>query len=161
MIRGIHHVAVSTADIERSLQFYRDLLGATVVFDAGWPEGTELADTVTRLKNSSCKQIMLLLGNAYIELFQYATPEPASLNPDRPVCDHGITHLCFDVTDLDSEYRRLKESGVDTHSEPQWVSDSVKTLYARDPDGNVVEFQEILANTNDEAAIGVPQFVAQ
>jgi catechol 2,3-dioxygenase-like lactoylglutathione lyase family enzyme len=27
MIRGIHHTAISTADIERSLRFYRDLLG--------------------------------------------------------------------------------------------------------------------------------------
>ena len=33
MIHGIHHTAISSADIERSLHFYRDLLGFEEVFN--------------------------------------------------------------------------------------------------------------------------------
>ena len=33
MIKGIHHTAISTGDFERSLKFYRDLLGFKVTFE--------------------------------------------------------------------------------------------------------------------------------
>ena len=33
MIKGIHHTAISTGDIERSLRFYKDLLGFEEVFN--------------------------------------------------------------------------------------------------------------------------------
>ncbi len=157
-INGIHHVALSTHDIERSLAFYQGLLGATIVFDAGWEQGTDLADTVTRLQNSSCRQVMLLLGNAYLEIFQYRTPTPNPVDPARPVCDHGWTHLCLDVTGVDGEYQRMLDAGVDCHSEPQWVSEGVKTLYLRDPDGNVVELQEVFTDTMEDGLIGIPAF---
>ena len=40
---------------------------------------------------------------------------------------------------------RQKAAGVPFHCEPQWLGKgTVLTTYARDPDGNVVEFQEIL-----------------
>lgn len=157
-INGIHHIALSTQDIELSLGFYQQLLGAEVVFDAGWEQGTELADKVTRLKDSSCRQVMLRMGNAYIELFEFSTPEPKVADPERPVCDHGWTHLCFDVTDVDSEYQRLSKLGIDFHCEPQWVSEGVKTTYLRDPDGNVVELQEVLPLSAESKLIGIPAF---
>jgi catechol 2,3-dioxygenase-like lactoylglutathione lyase family enzyme len=59
------------------------------------------------------------------------------------VCDPGITHLCFDVTDLDQEYERLSEAGMTFHCPPQDAFAGVRTTYGRDPDGNVVELQEV------------------
>ena len=88
---------------------------------------------------------MLRAANAHIELFEYAAPAPETGDPNRPVCNHGLTHICFDVVDLPAEYARLKAAGVPFHCEPQWLGKgTVLTTYARDPDGNVVEFQEIL-----------------
>ena len=143
MIHGIHHVAVSTPDAERMLRFYRDLLGFEVLYDQSWPPGTAIADRVTGLEDCSARQIMLRSGNAYFELFDYATPAPKPGNPQRAVCDHGITHLCLDVTDLDAEYERLSGAGVAFHSPPQDLGAGVRTTYGRDPDGNVVELQEL------------------
>jgi catechol 2,3-dioxygenase-like lactoylglutathione lyase family enzyme len=143
VIAGIHHVAISTPDADRALGFYRDLLGFEVAFEGGWPQGVEVADRITALEGSSARQIMLRAGNAYIELFQYASPDPSPGDPRRPVCDHGITHLCLDVEDLDAEYERLRSAGVDFHCEPQDLGAGVRTTYARDPDGNVVELQEL------------------
>jgi catechol 2,3-dioxygenase-like lactoylglutathione lyase family enzyme len=87
--------------------------------------------------------VMLRAGNAMIELFQYETPPPKQGDPNRPVCDHGITHLCLDVTDLDAEYARLKAAGMTFHCPPQNLGPAVRTTYGRDPDGNVIELQEI------------------
>ena len=143
MILGVHHVAISTADAERMLGFYRDLLGFEVRYDNSWPRGTRVADRITGLPDSSARQILLAHGNLYLELFEYASPQPRHSDPHRPVCDHGITHLCLDVDDLDAEYARLLDAGVTFHSAPQDLGAGVRTVYGRDPEGNVVEFQEL------------------
>ena len=142
MILGIHHTAISTGDIERSLRFYRDLLGFTEVFSSTWGIGTETTDQIVGLKDSSARVVMLRAGNACVELFQYATPEPKPGDANRPVCDHGITHLCLQVSDIDAEYSRLKAAGMRFHCEPQNVG-NLRATYGRDPDGNVVELLEV------------------
>jgi catechol 2,3-dioxygenase-like lactoylglutathione lyase family enzyme len=143
MIRGIHHTAISTGDLQRALAFYRDLLGFETVFEAAWPAGTETADNITGLSGSSAQFAMLRAGNTFIELFQYASPAPSAGDPNRPVCDHGITHICLDVTDVDAEYQRLTAAGMHFHCPPQDLG-GARTTYGRDPDGNVVELQEIV-----------------
>jgi catechol 2,3-dioxygenase-like lactoylglutathione lyase family enzyme len=142
MIRGLHHGAIATNDVERLFAFYRDLFGLEVVLDYTWQDNV-VADRVTALHGSSARSIMLRKGNAYLELFQYFSPQPAQGDAARRVCDPGITHLCFDVVDLDSEYERLSKAGMTFHCPPQVVGPGVRTTYGRDPDGNVIELQEV------------------
>lgn len=143
MLLGLHHVAISTPDSDRMISFYRDQLGFELVLDQPWEQGEQLADTVLGLEGSSGRQVLLRIGNAYLELFQFASPPPREGDPNRPVCDHGYTHLCIDVDDLDDTYARLTEAGVRFQSEPQDLFPGVRTCYSRDPDGNVVEIQEL------------------
>ena len=142
MIHGIHHAAISTPDLERALGFYRDLLGAEVVTDFEWPAGLEVADRIVGLQGSSARAVMLRLGNAMIELFEFHSPTPQAGDPERPVCNHGITHICLDVTDIDAEYERLREAGMRFNCPPQDLG-AVRSTYGRDPDGNVIELQEV------------------
>ena len=112
-----------------------------------WESGDELADQmnqITKLEASSGTLVILKAGNAFIELFEFATPEPMPSDPNRPVCDHGITHICLDVVDVDEEYERLKAAGMKFHCPPQDLADG-RTTYGRDPDGNVIELLELKA----------------
>lgn len=143
MIRGIHHVAISTGDAERMLRFYRDLLGFEVLSDTTWPRGTPVLDELVGLTDSSARSIMMRKGNACFELFQYHSPTPHPGDPRRPVCDHGITHFCIDVTDLSAEYERLRAAGMVFHCPPIDFG-PVRNTYGRDPDGNVIELQEVV-----------------
>lgn len=154
MIHGIHHTAISSGDIERSLSFYRDLLGFEEVFKLNWDVGTEVLDNITGLKDSSARVVMLKAGNACVELFEYATPTPERAAGRRPVCDHGITHLCLQVSDIDGEYERLKAGGMEFHCPPQSVGEAIRATYGRDPDGNVVELLEVSAD-NELSVIAV------
>ena len=147
MIRGIHHTAISTGNLERALGFYRDLLGFEVVLEFAWPKGSEPADQITGLDSSAAKVAMLRAGNAFVELFEYEAPDPAPGNPTRPVCDRGITHIALDVLDIDAEYERLSAAGMRFHCPPLDLG-IAKATYGRDPDGNVVELQEILTANN-------------
>ena len=151
MILGIHHTAISTSDIERSLRFYRDLLGFTEVFTSSWEAGTEVTDRIVGLKDSSARVVMLRAGNACVELFQYVTPTPKPGDTNRPVCDHGITHLCLQVNDIDTEYARLVAAGMRFHCPPQQAG-RLRVTYGRDPDGNVVELLEV---TDRQSAMDV------
>jgi catechol 2,3-dioxygenase-like lactoylglutathione lyase family enzyme len=106
MLRGLHHVAICTPDANRSIAFYRDQLGFELVVDQSWQPGIDLADTVLGLERSSGRQVLLRIGNAYLELFEFWSPSGRAGDPDRRVCDHGYTHLCIDVDDLDETYER-------------------------------------------------------
>jgi len=150
MIRGIHHTAISTGNLERSLAFYRDLLGFEMALEFEWSIGTEFADSITGLKDSAARTAMLKAGNMMIEIFEYSSPTPKAGNPVRPVCDHGITHVCVDVVDIDAEYERLKSAGMTFHCPPQDLG-FAKATYGRDPDGNVVELQEVLDTSSPMA----------
>ena len=140
MIKGMDHVAISTGNFERSLGFYRDLLGMEVLYDGQF--SGEIYDRIMTLKGASGRIAILRVGYAQLELFEFKSPEARQSDPMRPVCDHGITHLCFSVTEIQKEYQRLKEAGVEFHCEPLnfgWA----EATYGRDPDGNVFELLEV------------------
>lgn len=143
MIHGINHVAISTPDIERLSAFYTDQLGFEEVFRLNWDVGHEALDNITGLHDSSARIIMLRCGNACVELFEYHSPPPQQGDPNRPVCDHGITHLCLQVTDIEGEYTRLLAAGMRFHCPPQPVGGDILATYGRDPDGNVVELLQV------------------
>ncbi len=147
MIRGVHHVAVATGDLDRLVDFYRDLLGFEVVSQGAWEAGSAVIDGIVGLKDSAARTAVLKAGNLYLEVFEYRSPAGRPGDPDRPVSDHGYTHLCVDVTDIDAEYERLTAAGMRFHGPPPSAAEmggKIRATYGRDPDGNVVELQEIL-----------------
>jgi glyoxylase I family protein len=141
VIHGIHHTSISTQDLERSLAFYRDLLGFDVVMDYRWPVGTHNMDVTTKLDGSSGRAVMLRANNAMLELMEYATPAAPAGDPTRRLCEPGITHLCLEVDDIDAEFTRLSRAGMHFHHAPV-QNDGAKATYGRDPDGNAVELIE-------------------
>lgn len=159
MIRGIHHTAISTADLERSIAFYQGLLGFEQVMDFTWPEGVENMNRTQALAETAGRVVMLKAGNCMIELFQYETPTPNPVDPRRPLCDHGITHFCLDVDDIEAEYARLTAGGMEFHCPPVDYG-TVKTTYGRDPDGNCIELQEI-KSADDDLALDVHKYGAR
>lgn len=145
MVRGIHHVALSTPDLGRMVGFYRDLIGfEEVVLDFAWDVDNVVGPRVMRTGGPSAgRAVMLRAGNAFLEVFEFDRPVPRPGDPERPVVDHGITHLCIDVDDVHAEYARLSAAGVVFHCPPQPMGAGIHTTYARDPDGNVFEVQQI------------------
>jgi len=143
MILGVNHVALSVPDMDRALAFYGDLLGFEKLSDAGWPAGTESADRILAVEGTSARVCHIGMSNLLMELFEFGDCVPEPQHPRRPVIDHGITHICLAVTDLDEEYARLSAAGMAFHSPPTDVGiPGVRTVYGRDPFGNVVELEE-------------------
>lgn len=148
-VLGFHHVAISTPDLDRLTRFYCDAFGFERVFDLEWPTGTTEIDAMMALTDTAAKAVMLRTGNSFIEFFEFASPPPKAVVGDRPVNDHGITHLCIAVDDAVAECARLEKLGLRLHCPPSPHSDSpLAGTYARDPDGNVIEILEVRDSAN-------------
>ena len=144
MIRGVHHIAISTPNLDRIVAFYRDVVGAEVVYEGGWSRGSPIIDRIIGLSDSEAKQAMLKLGNAYLEFFEYVSPPGNPKDPRYGANHHGYTHFCLDVQDIDTEYERLSRAGMTFNCPPpDFPGSPIRATYGRDPDGNIVEIQEI------------------
>ncbi|KPK55613.1 MAG: hypothetical protein AMS22_03790 [Thiotrichales bacterium SG8_50] len=139
---GLHHVALSTPDLDRCLEFYCTVIGAERASDElNWDIGSDHSDKSLQVRDSSARFAHIKIGKAFIEIFEFKTPRP--VQPDRRSVDFGIAHLCFQVDDLESEYKRMKSLGMQFHSDPVDFGDGSKYVYGRDIDGNIIELLEI------------------
>ena len=149
MIHGIHHVALATGQLDRMVDFYCDALGFQLVYRSAWEKGSVQIDEMVGLPDSAAKTAMLRSNSVFVEMFEYSSPPGKAGDPDRPVCDHGYTHFCLWVSDIDAEHERLRRAGMRFHCPPHPAPDppgrgAVRSVYGRDPDGNVIELLELL-----------------
>lgn len=142
MIVGIHHVAISVPDMAEAKRFYMDVLGFTEAFAGDWDGTRPEADRVIGLDDTSTEMKMLRGPNIYLEVWCYRRPEPAALDPGYSPADHGITHFCLQVSDLDAEYDRLSGGGMTFHGPPVELGET-RSIYGRDPFGNIIELYEV------------------
>jgi glyoxylase I family protein len=142
-ILGFHHVAFSTPDLDRLTTFYCDLFGFERVFEFAWEPGVDAFDAMMAVKGTGARVAMLRTGNSFLEFFEFSAPTPAPQDQNRPVIDHGITHICIAVDDAVAECKRLDALGLRLHCPPIKSELPVTGTYGRDPDGNVIEILEV------------------
>ena len=135
------HTGLTVRDLDRSLAFYRDVLGMEVVFEQE-KQGGYLAEIVG-YPNAHVRMAHLTFqgGGHRIELFEYLEP-PSRGNGGEPR-DVGITHVCLAVDDIDAVLARLTKGGGEAVSSPVLVDTGVNAggrgVYLRDPDGILIE----------------------
>ena len=155
MLRGVHHISLATTDMDRFVRFYRDLLGVKLDRVSPLQPGWEAFENVVGMRETAGQVAQFDLGNMNMEVFCYANPVPRP-GERRPACDAGIRHIAFDVKDIFAEYERLRAAGVDFISPPQYLKGGECTsCYFYDPDGNILEFQEIHPGSPVRPAFGV------
>lgn len=135
-----HHVSVTTANLDVSLHFYRDLLELPLIAEgtAGSPE----LDAITGLSNVKFRWAELEIGPAGIlELIEYVNPR--GQHTRSIPCDPGFTHFAIAVEHIDAVLIRLSRAGAIPKTDPvvlrsgEWRGAQV--VYVRDPDGATVE----------------------
>jgi len=142
MIRGIHHASITTKDIGRLAAFYRDVLGFEQVLEVAWDRDAPVADLIYGLRETAVRMVMLKKVNAFLELFEFSNPVGKPLDPRRPVCDAGYSHICLLVEDIAVEHARLTAAGMVFTCTPQHIPGLCTATYGRDPDGNIIELME-------------------
>jgi glyoxylase I family protein len=143
------HLGICVSDWERSLRFYRDVLGFTYVSElqvAGEP-----SNTLLQLDNVELRAIYLERDGTRIELLCYASPGHQGDAAPRPMNRLGLTHLSLRVDDLAATLAMLKQAGVhileQTHIDiPAFAA---AAIFITDPDGTLIE---LVQSPGDPAA---------
>lgn len=146
MLKQIYHVGLTVKDIDKSLEFYRDILGLSFVGEL-LMEGKE---TDLLFNKDGCKARVAYLNGSDsidmppVELIQFL--DESSISIDKPnLFKTSISELCFYVENIDKFYNHLIENDVECLSEPQYFDFSKygfgksKAIYFKDPDGIILE----------------------
>lgn len=141
MIKGIEHAALSVSDLDRSMEFYRDVMGLEVIrvleCDVESPLGK-----VVGLNPCKARIAHLQRGEVMLELFEYQNPRGEEIKKSRTQADHGYIHIGFTSTDTRADYERLRSHGVEFISEPVEFRPGVWIVYFHGPDGEVCELRQ-------------------
>lgn len=146
MIAGVRHFGIVVSNMERSLKFYRDLLGLKI--ERSMNESGSFLDNMLNLKNVKVKTVKMSAPNGItlIELLEFSFPK-GNMNK-RHVHDLGSSHVAFTVSDLDAVYKFLQSSGVKFNCPPQLSPDGyAKVTFCLDPDDTPIELVQVL-NSN-------------
>ena len=137
-IQRLTHVGICVSDLERSLAFYRDLLGFAPEHELE-VEG-EPTDTLLRLRGTKLKAVYLARDGVRIELLHFASP-PAPPRRERVMNEVGLTHLSFRVADLDAVVTDLRAAGAQVLDDTilRFPDFGSAACFVVDPDGQLIE----------------------
>ena len=142
MILGLHHVAICVPDIRQAISFYCGILGFTEFAKSERDGNNPLSDKAIGIPCVAASIRMIKAGPVFIELWQYRNPAPRPQIPERQVSDHGYTHICLQVQDIEAEHLRLSSAGMCFVGPPVHYG-AISAVYGRDPFGNIVEIYEV------------------
>ena len=155
---GLYHVGLTVSDLDRSLDWYKRVLGLEAEFVAEGA-GAELSKAVG-VEGAAIRFAMIPLGNAYVELLEYTSPKGKPF--DRMNSDVGSAHVCFEVPDILNAYTHLMQKGAAFFSEPFPIIggplDGCSFAYFQDPDGLCLEIlQRPSTNRAVTSRAGLPR----
>ena len=150
MVGRIYHVGLTVSDLDRSIAFYRDILGLEFQGEI-FMKGEE---TDKMFRRANCKARVAYLNGSKaieappVELIQFVDGEIHKEQSD--LFTTSISEVCFYTDDIDSVYRTLIENHVECLSEPQYFDfradgfGESRAFYFRDPDGIILEMMQPL-----------------
>lgn len=148
------HLVVGVTDMDRALEFYRDVLGMEVVFET-LVSGEPFDSVLHAKRRQEGRVVGGLLGGLMIELLSLGADAPDHKPAHRSIT--GIHNFSLSVTDLDDTHRRIVAAGYTPDQEPFEIG-GVRMFFVKDPDGTAVEFIELPngARSTYEMHRGVP-----
>ncbi len=128
MIKGFDHYAITVADMEATIAFYRNVLGAEILWEKQWREG-------------KIPVVSMQLGANRMNVHPAKAPAAPHARQPAP----GSADLCFRWEGpLANAVAMLEKNGVAVIDGPvpRPAADGVwgQSVYFRDPDGNLLEF---------------------
>ena len=142
---GISHIAICVRDLDKSLAFYRDILGMRVAADRIQDTTTGGLPYVYKLPRKTRRQVRLMYGHGDTAPTLTMTSHPGEEASGEPIkLDQiGISHLCFSVPDVRALAEELTAKGVQPVGPLEARLDAQGNLgsfYVYDPDGILIQF---------------------
>ena len=136
-VQRLTHLGICVSDLERSVNFYRDVLGFVEV---GRIEPDPVSTSQLLELDCTLRAVYLERDGWRIELLHYPTPGHTGGDEPRPMNQLGMTHLSFRVENIDRVIEKLEAAGGHVLQRSViTIPGSLKVLMAVDPDGTRLE----------------------
>lgn len=145
MLKNVIHIGLTVSDLDRSIDFYKNILGLKYKGQLTM-EGPE-TDALFGIKG--CKaEVAYLNGSNHImapaiELIQFTNED--AIYDEADLRKTSISEVCFKVENIKFFYDHLLENNVECISAPQefdftkYGFGKSKAIYFKDPDGIILE----------------------
>jgi catechol 2,3-dioxygenase-like lactoylglutathione lyase family enzyme len=138
------HTGITVSNLERSLEFWQNVLGFE--FSHRAHQTSEMASEITGVAGAEIKLAVVKAPNGHkIELLEYLAPADRKKVDVRP-CDVGSVHIAFTVDNLDAVLQKIAASGWKAAGKPQTLKSGPnagkRVIYVCDPDGTTIEFMQ-------------------
>ena len=131
--------------MERSKEFFTNVLGGKLLYDAGTSPPGHLDERVG-VPGAIATTAVVNIGDSIIELVEYEHPKTKPKGLSASGIGEGTLHLAIEVDDIDSEVKKLKQKGVKINSPPTVIEDGPDKgwvwCYFNSPDGHQLELVE-------------------
>ena len=140
MFKRMDHVGVSIKNMEKAIEFYRDVIGMEKVMDR---EADAPLAQITGLEGARARIVHMRLGDSVVELFDYMHPKGREPRPDHKQADYGLIHIGLKVADFQKTYQDLKAKDVQFLGDPVEFRPGVFVAYFRGAESEICEMREI------------------
>ncbi len=144
---AISHIAICVGDVDRSLAFYRDMLGFRVISDRVQDTTTGGLPHVYKNRHNQRRIVYLSYGEGddTPRIVMTGHPGDAPEGEAIKLDQIGISHMSFTVPNVAELTRELLSKGAQTSGPPDAFKDAsghTRTVFFLDPDGILVQFDE-------------------
>jgi lactoylglutathione lyase len=135
-IKSLAHAALKVKALDRSLAFYRDTLGFKEMMRIHYEDGSLML------------VYLRMTDDQFIEIF------PGGEGDIAPGWNaNAINHFCLEVDDMKATAADLVARGIPFLLEPKVGLDGNWQCWINDPDGNRIEFMQMMPGCMQEEAI--------
>lgn len=154
---GVAGTNIGVSDIEKSMAFYKDILGYDQVIYDKTGSFSDL-EQIGNKGRQKFRRVLLkhskpyeggftnLFGPTELELIQAMETAPRKIFENRYWGDLGYVHLCFDINGMDLHEQECAEFGypltVNSKNSFDMGEAAGQFAYNEDPDGTLIEYVE-------------------
>jgi len=140
-IVGVGNFSHIVQNMDKSLEFYRDVLGFEVAVNQPFSPNLAIAKLGNTLGGQSRYAALKVPGSGIgVELIEYKDIERKPQHPH--FYDPGAANMILRVRDLDAVFAKLQKFGatvITAAGKPVTINNTIHVVFVQDPDGFVVE----------------------
>jgi catechol 2,3-dioxygenase-like lactoylglutathione lyase family enzyme len=140
-VRSFSHCGITVSNFNRAVKFYWDVFGCPLVGVADTPSDRVRTFFQVPADAPACKIGWIRVpGGGVLEIFEFQPQLPPHAVRWNQV---GLTHISFNVRNLQGWYDYLVSKGVECVSRPERSPRGHSFFFIKDFDGNLIEMMNL------------------
>ena len=142
-VRGLAHVGVCVPDVDAAVEWYRDVIGMTVLSPPYLMSGPQIERDMGEIVPGVVLRAAIVgfgPGDQVVELIEY--PEHPGEQSARRLTDRGISHIGLVCDDIEGTRTELESRGVTFLTSGTAGIAGLRTTWCEDPFGTVLILME-------------------